>query len=375
MSGTEPRRDHDPAPLRSRRQVLAGATYGLGAALLFQRAPVTLGRATADPTRPGSDNAAEGAVVPDATRLAGDGQPRSICRGRAGVIVVGMDGDEPVSWTNDDRRWHEHTLAVPAPGDPDVWGVAAHGDRFLAVGSMLQQDAVDVGTDREVPGEQASVTFTKRRRRPTVWWTADRERWEGRMLDVDEAHAQLISVSCNSVRLVAVGSTLDADGVQGDGAFALISDDHGETWERGDIAAADATLAEGSFTGVTLMDGRWFATSTDIEGGAVWTSDDGRRWSIVPASAKAFRGITLQGLGVRRGRVYVAGTRLTDQTPCYFASADACRTWRPLRPGPRTLAGGDVTVNDLTVMSGDIVVVGTRDGSPIVEGGASGAAD
>jgi hypothetical protein len=191
--------------------------------------------------------------------------------------------------------------------------------------------------------------------------------------DVDEPHAQLVSVSCSSAVLVAVGSTLDADGVQGSGALVLTSSDHGRTWRRGEVARADATLAEGSLTGVTRAGDRWLATSSDIEGGAVWTSDDGLRWSSIPATAKQFRGMTLQGIGVWRGHVVVAATALTTHTPRYFVSDDGCRSWRRLRPGPQALTGGDVTVNDLTVVPDGLMVVGTHRGVPVIEGGAADA--
>jgi hypothetical protein len=196
------------------------------------------------------------------------------------------------------------------------------------------------------------------------------------MLDgVDESHAQLISVSCNSNRLVAVGSTLDTDGVQGDAALVLASDDHGRTWHRGEIATADAELAEGSLTGVVTAGGRCFATSSDMEGGALWASDDGLHWSSVASSARRFRGITLQGIGVRDGRFFIAGTTIADHTPRYFTSGDGCRTWHRLRPGPRALTGGDVTVNDLTAATNGVVVVGTHSGVPVIEAGRGDVGD
>jgi hypothetical protein len=239
---------------------------------------------------------------------------------------------------------------------------------------MLQTDAMAVAADGAAPGEDAQVTFTSSRRRPTVWWTRDTFEWDGRMIDdVDEQHAQLISVSCHTDLLVAVGSTLDADGVQGDGAFMLASADQGETWRRGDIDPRDASLSEGSFTGVAEVRGEWFATSTDIEGGALWTSPDGLCWSTIGGSAKRFRGITLQGLGVHGRCVYLAGTTLTDHRPRYFVSTDRCRTWQSLRPGPTVLTGEDTTVNDLTMMADEVVVVGTRHGVPVIEGGTPDA--
>ncbi|HSK98118.1 MAG TPA: sialidase family protein [Euzebyales bacterium] len=361
----------DRVAVHSRRQVLAGATYGLGATMV-------LGRPLLDLMPGGHDHAPKAMALrdrgADVTRLAGGGQPRSVCMGHGRMLVVGIGDDgEPVSWTRArGTRWSAHTLDRPAPGEPDVWGVATHRRRFVAVGSMLQRQVRDIVADRSVPGDQATVTFTAGRRVPTVWWTSDGVSWSGRMLDgVDEPHAQLISISCNSERLVAVGSTLDADGVQGDAALVLVSDDHGRTWRRGEIATADTSLAEGSLTGVVTSRGRWFATSSDMDGGALWASDDGLRWSSVASSARQFRGITLQGIGVRRGRFYVAGTTLADHRPRYFTSHDGGRSWHRLRPGPRTLTGDDVTVSDLTAATNGVVVVGTHGGKPVIEGGAA----
>jgi hypothetical protein len=374
LKDNDQRRHRDHSPVMSRRQVLSGATYGLGATLLFARplADVTA-KAAQQPGKGAAPSARGRDVGFESMRLSGDGQPRSVCKGRQGVVVVGADDQgRPISWMNEgDVQWHRRTLERPAAGEPEVWGVAAHGDQFVAVGSMLQHDAMTVTADGGMEGEDAQVTFTSSRRRPTIWWTYDSLTWNGRTLDdVDEPHAQLISVSCHTDLLVAVGSTLDADGVQGDGAFALTSDDGGVSWRRGHIAARDASLSEGSFTGVADVGGEWLATSTDLEGGALWTSPDGLHWSTIAGSARTFRGITLQGLDVHRGRVYLAGTTLTDHTPRYFASTDRCRTWQPLRPGPTVLRGGDTIVNDLTVMSGEVVVVGTQDGIPVIEGGA-----
>lgn len=377
MAYDDQRRDSAGSPLVSRRQVLSSATYGLGVSLLFARPLADVSaKAPAEPAV-GVGRAAQGSTRFDSMRLTGDGQPRSVCRGRQGVMVVGAaDDGTPISWMNEgDVRWHERTLARPAAGEPEVWGVAAHGDRFIAVGSMLQTDAMSVSADSTAAGENAQVTFTSSRRRPTIWWTRDSLEWHGRMLDdVDEPHAQLIAVSCHADLLVAVGSTLDVDGVQGDGAFVLVSADDGASWRRGDIAPRDVSLAEGSFTAVAELRGEWFATSTDIEGGAVWSSPDGLHWSTITGSAKQFRGVTLQGIGVHRGRTYLAGTALTDHTPRYFVSADRCRTWQALRPGPDVLTGGDTTVNDLTVMSDEVVVVGTHRGVPVIEGGVPDAA-
>jgi hypothetical protein len=299
--------------------------------------------------------------------LTGSGQPRSVCRGPRGVIVVGAGDDgSPISWLNEgDIHWHRHELSRPAEGKPEVWGVAAHGGQFVAVGSLLRP-----GTRATGPKADGPRLETSGRRCPVVWWTRDNTQWDGGTLDdIDDGHAQLVALSCNTDVMVAVGSTLDTDGVQGDGALALASTDGGESWRRGDVAPGDGSFSEGSFTGVTPLGDRWIATSTDIEGGAIWSSPDGLRWSTIPGSARQFRGIALHGVAAHGGRVYVAGTRLTDHRPRFMMSPDGCRTWRPVRNGPVVLAEAESTVADLTAMSGQIVVVGTRRGQPIIEGG------
>jgi hypothetical protein len=373
LANTEHRDRRDALPKISRRQVLSNATYGLTATLLLARPLADVKAPKRSESRNRTRRAQSGhAARFDNMRLGDSGQPRSVCKGRNGVMVVGAAASGgPISWMNQgDVHWQQRVLETPAAGDPEVWGVAAHGDEFVAVGSIRQTDVHAVTAEGVASDEGPQVTFRSSRRRPAVWWTQDSVEWGGQVLDVDEPHAQLISVSCHSDLLVAVGSTLDADGVQGDGAFILTSADEGVTWRRAEIASRDASLAEGSFTAVIAIDGMWFATSTDIEGGAVWTSPDGLRWSPLAGSAKQFRGITLQGLGADGDRFFLAGTGLTDHRPRYYVSTDRCRTWRRLRPGPTLLTGEDATVDDLTVMSDEVVVVGTQHGEPVIEGGA-----
>jgi hypothetical protein len=101
----------------------------------------------------------------------------------------------------------------------------------------------------------------------------------------------------------------------------------------------------------------------------VWASSDGHRWSVLSRSRRQFAGMTLQGLGVRGRHVHVAATRLADHTTRYFTSSDGCRTWRRLRP---RIGGAHVSngaVSDLAVLDGQVVVVGTVDTAPIIEGG------
>ena len=351
----------------SRREVLVRATYGLGGVVAAGGAAALV--------RPTAATAAAPVGAPGtgsrATRLSGAAQPRSVCSGRSATMVVGeTDTGQAVSWrSRDGRSWDEHRLPPPAPGEPDVWGVAAHGDRFVAVGSLLWQQPVRVRPDIAAE-DRSDVTFASARRRPAVWWTVDGVTWEGETLDgVGAVHAQLIAVSCHTDLLVAVGSTLDADGAQGDGGLVLVSTD-GTRWEHGEISGPDAgALPEGSFTGVTAAGDAWFATSSDMAGGAVWTSVDGRHWSLVDASRAQFAGMTLQGIAVRGRRVIVAATSLADHRTSYHASLDGCRTWQGRPPRVRAMERIDTTVMDVTVVDGEVVVVGTRSDVPVIEKG------
>lgn len=369
--------------LVSRRRVLSTATYGLGAAVLFRpglldvhpppdaMSPVgaPAGASVSNGQPPTTGESPPQRAVHRA-RLSSGGLPRAVCKGPAGVLVVGTGPEgAPISWlTEDGSQWVEQHLTNPAGGAPDVWGVAAHGQHFVAVGSTLEQVVEPVGM-RRLEGMGRDGTYRERQRVPAVWWTKDCATWSGTPLRrlVDE-HAQLIAVACNAERLVAVGSVLDADGVQGRGGLVVTSSD-GRDWRPAALLDDGDGFVEGSFTGVAYDGQRWLATSSDIDGGMVWTSLDGDTWFPIAGSAEAFAGMTLQGISVREGRTYVAATSLRDATPGYFASPDGCATWRSVELDVELLSGPDASVQDIRVIVGDIVVVGTHNGVPVIEGG------
>ena len=383
MRRADEERSGDDSKLLSRRDMLI-KTYGVGATLIFgQRLTSVVTAATNDTATPAENARSEPqpqrtqSGEADVQRLPGGGQPRSVCAGHAGVLVVGAtEAGEPISWH---RRsavgWEECHLSQPAPGAPEVWGVAARRDRYVAVGSTLQQESRPIARDSGVPGEDAQRTFTARRRMPTVWWTRDCITWSGQTLGgVPDTHAQLIAVASDDELVVAAGSVLDADGVQGAAGLMLASND-GERWEPAAIARRDEVFAEGSFTGITATGDSWFATSTNMDGGIVWTSVDGRHWAPIPSSMDTFRGITLQGVGVRRRRVLIAGTALTDLEPRYYSSGDGGHSWDLVRLDLRMLTGANAAVSDLAVWSDKVVVVGTSNGAPVFEGGAVGGSN
>lgn len=305
------------------------------------------------------------------SQLSDRGQPRAVAKGARGVLVMGMSDDgEPLGWLTDDgRQWVEHTLGAAEHQTPEVWGVASYGGDYVAVGATVERVVRRIAESGIVPGPDTQVTYISGRRAPTVWWTSDCVSWSGQSFeDVVGPHADLIAVACDGDRLVAVGGILDHDGAQTTRGLVLTSTD-GTTWRRVDIDDDDAAFNEGAFTGIAVGDDAWYATSVDIEGGAVWTSPDGERWTVVDGSRDAFRGLTLQGIGVDRGRLLVAGAGLFDPEPRHFVSRNGGRSWRRARLDLAMLAGSDALVTDLAVIAGDIVVVGTHRGAPVLEGG------
>ena len=397
--GGEPQRGGGQV-LWSRRQILTGTSVGIGATLLFHQAarnrvdlpparpqpppqPDVAAEPDASQAGPGPAPASQPSPVPDAaTRDAGGppaihraqlsdrGQPRAVARSDAGVLVMGMSADgDPLGWLTDDgSQWVEHTLGTTERRTAEVWGVAPYAGDFVAVGATIERADRRIAESGIVPGDDTQVTFVERRRAPTVWRTSDCTEWSGQSFeDVAGPHADLIAVACDGARLVAVGGALDDDGAEGARGLVLTSTD-GATWRRAGLGA-DGDLTEGSFTGVAVGDDGWYATSVDIDGGAVWRSSDGWRWSVVDGSRDAFRGITLQGIGVDRDRILVAGSPLFEPEPRYFVSRTAGRRWRKAKLDVSLLAGPDALVGDLTVIAGDVVVVGTHRGAPVLEGG------
>lgn len=382
--------------LLSRRQILTGTSVGIGATLLFHHTarnrvdlpsprprtppiaaapeaarPSGGGRARSDPST--QDAAPVDPAGPPAihrAQLADRGQPRAVAKSDAGVLVLGMSADgEPLGWLTDDgTQWVEHTLGTPERQTADVWGVAPYAGDFVAVGATIEREVRRIVEGGIVSGADTQVTFVERRRSPTVWRTSDCVRWSGQSFeDVVGPHADLIAVACDGSRLVAVGGALDSDGAQGTRGLILTSAD-GTTWRRADLGSA-GELVEGTFTAVAVGEGVWYATSVDIDGGAVWRSADGWRWSVVEGSTGALRGISPQGIGVDGDRLLVAGTALFEPGPRYFVSRTGGRTWRKAKLDVSLLAGPDAVVGDLAVIAGDVVVVGTHRGAPVLEGG------
>lgn len=422
MPDTEELQQGTGQVLLSRRQILTGTSIGIGATLLFHQAArnrVELPAARPEPppaavppaprpahqrqerqerqqdgrqaqddgqtgdeprrTREPEQSAAaaggdEGGVPERAihrAQLSDHGMPHSVCKCDGGVLVVGMSTEgDPLGWITDDgSAWLEHTLAPADRDRAEVWGVTAFEGQFVAVGSTVVRDVRRIVADGIPWDRNPPVTYVEQRRSPTVWISSDGGRWSGRSFaDIAGPHADLIAVAGNGERLVAVGRTFDADGVNGTAGLVLTSTD-GRSWRRADLGPA-ADWSEGSFTAVDAgEDGRWYAASVDISGAAIWTSSDGLRWSVIESSRRTFRGMTLQGLAVDGDRLLAAGTSLIDPRPRYFVSRTGGRSWKSATLDVSLLRGRHARVGDLAVIAGDVVVVGTRRGAPVLEGG------
>jgi hypothetical protein len=278
------------------------------------------------------------------------------------------EGD-PLGWVTDDgSAWLEHTLTTGDHDRAEVWGVTAYDDAFVAVGSTIQREVRRIAASGLVPGGEPHLTYVEKRRIPTVWVSTDCIRWAGRSFDdVVGPHADLIAIAGDGQRLVAVGRTFDEDGVSGTGGLVLTST-NGLSWRRAHLGPA-ADFVEGSFTAVDVGNGGWYAASVDIEGAAVWSSDDGVRWSLIESSRRTFRGLTIQGLAVDGDRLLAAGTSLINPRPRYFVSRTGGRSWKPATLDVSLLAGDEARVGGLSVIAGDVVVVGTHRNAPVLEGG------
>jgi hypothetical protein len=96
---------------------------------------------------------------------------------------------------------------------------------------------------------------------------------------------------------------------------------------------------------------------------------------VIPGSRRAFRGTVLQGIGSDGRRLLVAGASLVDPRPRYYVSRSRGKRWRTAALDVSMLAGPDALVGDLTVIAGDVVVVGTYRDAPVLEGGQLYAAN
>ncbi|MCH2375591.1 MAG: glycoside hydrolase [Planctomycetes bacterium] len=185
--------------------------------------------------------------------------------------------------------------------------------------------------------------------------TRDFERWGSAFFGPGGA------IQSSSGRLIVplattTGVTEAQGSVSGGGwtAFVIYSDDHGKTWQRGELVPSPRTsenqvieLADGTL----LMDARqksgipnrWFVTSTD--GGATWTEP--KAGQTVPPIAAAIERYSRQSAGDERDRIVWTGPKGPGrQTLVLRASYDEGKTF----VNERVISSDKAAYSDLTVL-------------------------
>lgn len=118
-------------------------------------------------------------------------------------------------------------------------------------------------------------------------------------------------------------------------SYALFSDDHGQSWQRGEMLTRDAS---DECEAVQTADGSVYLTARSRQGrkcrAAAWSRDGGVSWSAVEYDP-SLPEPSCQGSIVRldRRRVLMAHPSCTDRRErlVVLVSEDECRTWREER--------------------------------------------
>jgi len=118
-------------------------------------------------------------------------------------------------------------------------------------------------------------------------------------------------------------------------SYALFSDDHGGSWQRGEMLTRDAS---DECEAVETADGSVYLTARSRQGrkcrAAAWSRDGGESWSEAEYDA-SLPEPSCQGSVVRldQGRVLMAHPSCTDRRERLVlqVSEDECRTWREER--------------------------------------------
>ncbi len=132
-------------------------------------------------------------------------------------------------------------------------------------------------------------------------------------------------------------------------SVVFLSDDHGETWRRGEKMTRDAS---DECEAVEVSGGVIYATMRNRQGRKCrafsWSRDGGETWSEV-AYDPGLPAPSCQGSIVRfdAERILLAHPGRTDERACLTVrlSRDGCRTW----PAARVLAPGSSAYSDLAV--------------------------
>jgi TIR domain len=231
----------------------------------------------------------------------GSGERRQVIYALAatpgGLIAVGADRrnawDAAVWFSVDGREWSrraEDDTNLGGPGNQVMNGVAAVGDRLVAVGWTADAGGV---------------------------WISDDGGSAWRRIEIGSRSLQLSAVSARGSRVVAVGK----QNTDPTSAVAWFSRDRGSTWERADIRNA-AFRGQQMADALSVSSG-WVAVGDDHPGGrqkvaaAVWRSPNGETWTPVSSDTFVDEG-ELSMMGVTEhgdGRLYVVGTGKSSGEP------------------------------------------------------------
>jgi hypothetical protein len=195
----------------------------------------------------------------------------------------------------------------------------------------------------------------------------------------DGRDQELSGVAASGSTVVAVGGEVDTTDYRGE---FLVSTDGGRTFRLGDVRTTGGDEASYGYAPqhVAGADGAWVALGVSPGGGVVWTSHDGRSWTLQQSAAGApFSGASRVAQITRTASGFVAvGTTsakgdFSDLAPVVWRSTDGTRWDRLDADRLKISAKGERATLDAVSANGDTVVAhgwtasGTRK-SDITEG-------
>jgi len=254
-------------------------------------------------------------------------------------LAVGSADTRPAIWRHDaNGTWTLVSAASPAlyqgQGTEDLTGVAHGLAGWIAIG-----DDVSGGV-----------------RRPVVVTSANGVTWQPLDITADFAGPgiSITGVAASRDGYVVVGRQVSAGRV-----FAVMwwSADL-RTWAAGSNGGLDGRLQPSAAYAVAAVPDGFIAAGTHGSGSAIWTSLDGRTWSVhdiaAPPGASAAVLSTLTSSGTRIVAAGYAATRAGD-VPIVAASADGGAHWQQ---AVLSAPGGLGAVNALTAAGSGFVVAG-----------------
>ncbi len=267
---------------------------------------------------------------------------RSVAANDERYVAAGRRGDGATTWTSPDgRRWTASSSPAFARSPLRIESVARLGDGFVAAGS----EGGDFGTGRAA-----------------FWTSPDGLAWTRAPDTAAFADARALAVAAGPGGVVAVGMTGASD-AHGPGV-AWVSPD-GLHWRR---PAGQEVFANAHVRSVAFVPGMGYVAVGDSDAGdtaIAWQSADGSAWKRLPAAPELGRpGIQVRATDVMAGGrgVVVVGT-LTEGIQygkvAIWSSSDG-RTWSIEPPDPPLLDG---EIAAITGLGSRLLGVGDR-GAP-----------